>query len=234
MKKLILSLLMGLLICFNQAQAASFSLTANDDAYFDVLPNKSVDNGINLIASKTYNSENYHRLGLLKFVATPEMMTIFENEPVVSMKLRMYLKSSNTDSLKVFYNPDNSWNENMGTYPDLTYDNTKPIGNIDTSTTGFTTTDIDYLSVFNMMDIYNPDSDTASFILDFNDTDFDKTNDYIFATFPSKESPYYDLQHAPTLLIETAAAPVPEPSSVLLGLLGLSGALGLRKARKSD
>jgi len=154
MRNLILSCIISLLIMTSQANAASFSLIAHDDAVW----NSSTENLLNSSLLNAGSFSTFNNLSLLKFEATPAMISSLQNEDIISLKLKLYTTTTaGNPNVKIFWKPDDNWNENQGTMSAPVYDSTS-LGMVDTSSTGFTITNL------NLSQDLDPDVDNPNIV----------------------------------------------------------------------
>ncbi len=221
MKKLSLILIIGLLLCTNQAQASSFTLLPTDDV---TLQGGKLWNNWDLW---TYNYQGTISYPLLKFTASSDLRNALVSEQITSVSLELYAFSFyNTPDVKMYYYNNDNWNETQGSMSIPVYDTTNPIGEISSLLTPY----YDFFSTsLDITPFLADDNDIYSLVLNNLDP-----NSLSNATFTSKEysygsepAPYY----APKLHIETSAA-VPEPATMLLFGSGLLGAF-IKKRRKT-
>jgi len=239
MKKLIISLFLMLLVTSSYAKAEPYIYT----------PTADIQNfrWLTPISSSTYSQDwntqylpiqggtQYLNNGLLKF----NLSSIdFSKEKITEASLKLYLYSSggtNTTSLFAYY--DNNWVSpaiNKFAYAGVREINLdKPLGSLTTSNFYNMQAPKEYNIILNK-DFLTAGIEKATELLTIalkDTTILDKTtnNNFAMNEFASSEYIVYGKSYSPMLTIYTA--PVPEPSSMLLGLMGLGSLVGLKRKR---
>ena len=95
--------------------------------------------------------------------------------------------------------------------------------------------DLDSVIVANSHD-YSPDPfgvEYTSWSYTFGSNELSIFSDGSATLTATQDSPYRVILGPTTLRLETAPSPVPEPSSMLLGLMGLGSALGFRRKKSA-
>jgi len=253
-KLFVFALFLGLLIS-TQVQAASFTLNASEDAdfYYDGYPSPFIQNGI-VLHTQT-GLDDYYRSAkvdtLLKFDLTTNtaLQNALLNETVQSAKLYIfnYLVYRNPDTEVFLAESGYTWTE--GDEPDPNdpndrpshfvtesrpdFDLNNPIGDLNLAPGSSYNYTIDWVNTEVALDLLNIDDVFTLVLSNLNDSTDKNTRSY--ATFYSSEQQLGlsgEYPYTPYLeIITQQGSPVPEPSSIVLGLLGLSGAMGLRRKR---
>jgi hypothetical protein len=210
MKKLLVLLFLAVMIFSANVRANAVTLNPTDDVY--------------LSQSYTYNldyiSANSRTRTVLKF----DLSSIPSTQKITSATLTMYLstlgfiQTNPKDSL--YYFTDNNWTDDgkngvsiLSYANSFAYDTTSPlaegvlVGNAKTWTFDLSNIDL---------------QDELSLILQSYNYGGDATKAEVFQSRTTG-------QYAPVLTLTTV--PAPEPSSMLLGLLSISGLLGLKRKK---
>jgi|GEM_PF-2585812 len=246
LKLLFLAIFTGAVIS-SGAQAASFDLPAYEDAYWTNFNFKGqIANGIEIGTAK-YDAGNNFAYVLLNFrlYDNSSLYNSLANGDIEKMTLNLHnIQTYNDPDTRVYYFNDNTWLSTLppagatyfaDTESPLDLNTFNPDSNIALLDTGDSyngrygaVTRLVTSSELNLSFLNNVQNDVFSLIV------ADAKGEYSSDAFFSKD---YDTlgTYTPYLTIETsgASAPVPEPSSIILGLLGASGVLGLRRRKNA-
>lgn len=214
---LAIGLFLALFIFTRQASAASFSLTASEDGW--VIGNTLVNDDQLVAASFGISWKS-----LLKFdvASNTKLQSALKSGEITSVKLKLYQEDKQMlPDIKVYYSNDDSWHEGkLNGFPvttNVSYDKNNIIGSINGADYSWITSDLSITP-------FKTDSNQVYTIV-LADSDW-----FSWARFASKDKAG---GYAPELIIEAPSAPVPEPSSMILGLIGLAGSLsGFSRKKK--
>ncbi len=230
MKKIIISLFLMLLFAGNNAQAATFTPIADIQYFHTLYPvtNYSIESNNGYL--QVYGGTQYIDYGFMKF----DLSSIdFSKEKIASASLKLFMYSSNgTNTTSLLAYNDSSWvspPENKAVYAGLKdISLATPLGSLTSST------------FHNMQapQVFNVNLNTALLTAGINASELltivlkDITvltpeHTYAANEFYSSDMTYQGTSFSPVLTINTA--PVPEPSSMILGLMGLGSMLGFRR-----
>lgn len=206
----ILSVLVSAAFCL-QSDAATFIYSPpTDDAYYD--GNSLINSDPLLVARQSDNKNVYLRFD----ISNPAL----NKSTITSAKLRMYFVSNeqNPEILPDYVSNDN-WTETSGPVPDF----------IDAALSIAGTVDAESWKTWNLNTALIPEFGNADNIISFALRNHDNGVNKL-ETYYSKD--YLNGLYAPQLIIEASPAPVPEPSSLILGFMSLGGLVGFRRKRK--
>jgi hypothetical protein len=233
MKKLFFVLTAIFLLINQPVKAATFNYTPSGDMYYLQgeeygSNNNSAKNGDYLGVYKTAASsfETYLKFNLLKDI--DNKVLDLTKEKISSVSLKIYLDKSNDKTVtSAYFVNDDSWIEPAySTYLPMT----KPVintgeflGDLNTNSVdkGYKTIDLN-ANIFNNNLNEIKANNLISVGMVTTGTDYAQ-----YLGFYSKE--YNSGLYTPTLTINTT--PVPEPSSLILGVMSIAGVAGIRKRK---
>jgi hypothetical protein len=234
MKKVVLAVFAALLLINNSAQAASFNLKVAEDAKY-IYTSSNISNYPDLIAGNYAMHDPVVTLLKFNIVDNKELFYELQNSIISSVKLNIFrFNTENNPSSNVYYLNDDSWTEGaFSSYHEATapvYNESSFVGNLSMPPISPTGSPINQVwTEANLLtNLFNADKDgTFSLLiansnyapLEFGQDSIDQFlhRESFGGNFPS------------SLTIETT--PTPEPSSMILGLMGLGSMLGFRKRK---
>lgn len=210
----------------SNANAATFTLSATEDADF-YSANNTINND-NTFFSRVNDSSFDNSLLKFNVSTNAALETALQNQIIVSVQLNIYNKYTNNDTdTKVFYLQDDSWIEGIyGTSHAASvpvFDSNKSLGDLITVSDGgnnraWVSSNLNISPFLADLALNNK---TFSLLLS------NRAASNSYDTFFSKEQS--GGSYTPYLIIGTAPAPTPEPSSMMLGIMGICGLFKLRK-----
>jgi len=232
MKKLILTLLLSMFILSAKANAETFNLKVADDAKY-VYQTTSIVNSPDLLSSIYANTAPTSTLLKFKISDDENLYMDLQSSKIVSVKLHIFrFHTENQPISEIFYLENDDWQEgnwltsHVAEYPEIKKDN--KVGTL--PTVAANEDQQDWVSA--ELDINKFLEDTNGiYTLSLINTNYSQRPLGLNSIDQFIQKEIYSGVLTPYLEIETA--PVPEPSSMILGLMGLGSLLGLKRKKIS-
>lgn len=232
MKKLFICLCLLLLASQSSANAASFKLTVAEDAKYST-SSHIIINRPDLVAGNFAEMPPVYTMLKFNTADNPALSQSIAASGISSVTLNIFrLRTENSPVSNVFYLKNDSWTQGdwntsheaeFPYYDSSTILGTLPLVPANTSQQGWVSANLN-------IDKFLADSDGIHSLLiaNSNFSMYLQGKDSI-DQFINKDQ--WDGICASYLTIETNSAPVPEPSTMVLGIIGLGGLLGIRRKK---